>query len=243
MQAILYVCHGSRVAEGRRQAVSFVEQCQESVDAPIQEICFLELADPTIEQGITACVEKGATHIAVIPILLLTATHAKHDIPEEVDNMKSRYPHVHFQYGAPFGVHRRIVDILVERIQEQGKRIEDDDMILLVGRGSSDPDVKKSFASIEGYVQAKTGVHHIQTCFLAAADPSFEEGLEIAKQSQAKRVFVLPYLLFTGVLMGEMTEAIEALDTHKEFVLCQYLGYHDNLRDVLQDRVKEAINA
>ena len=47
------------------------------IDVPIQEICFLELAAPSMDEGITKCVERGATKIAVVPILLLTAAPCK----------------------------------------------------------------------------------------------------------------------------------------------------------------------
>ncbi|MYL34507.1 sirohydrochlorin chelatase [Pontibacillus yanchengensis] len=243
MQAVLYVCHGSRVAKGRQQAVSFIEQCMETIDEPIQEVCFLELAQPTIEEGVQACIEQGATKVAVIPILLLSANHAKHDIPDELEPIKQAHPSVQFQYGAPFGVHERIVDILLERIHEQGTEPTTDDMILLVGRGSSDEAVKENFREIESYVKQKTNLHKVETCYLAAAHPTFAEGLEQAKASEAKRVFVVPYLLFTGILMQEMTEAIEELSSPQPFILCNYLGYHPNLREVLRDRVYEAIGA
>lgn len=88
MQAILYVAHGSRVKAGVEQAKIFLKSVQQEIEIPIQEICFLELATPTIADGIASCINRGATAIAIVPILLLAAQHAKHDIPSEIDKAK-----------------------------------------------------------------------------------------------------------------------------------------------------------
>lgn len=91
MQAILYIGHGSRVKAGNEELMAFVEKAKaKHPNINIQECCFLELAEPTIQDGVEACINKGATKIAVVPVLLLTAAHAKVDIPEAIDEMKKR---------------------------------------------------------------------------------------------------------------------------------------------------------
>src|SRR5690625_7298954 len=89
---------------------------------PIQGICFLELAAPNISEGSAACVARGASKVAVVPILLLTAHHAKRDIPLEIEAGKIRYPHVVFTYGETFGVHTKIVDSLFDRLLRSEER-------------------------------------------------------------------------------------------------------------------------
>ncbi len=58
MKAVLYVCHGSRVKEGREQAIEFVNKCKHELSYPVQETCFLELSEPDIFEGITKCVKR-----------------------------------------------------------------------------------------------------------------------------------------------------------------------------------------
>src|SRR5690625_6901011 len=96
MQAVLYVGHGSRIKAGVEEATQFIERCKSLIDVPIQEICFLELAKPNIAAGIAMCVASGATHITVVPILLLTANHAKEDIPLEIETGMKKYADVSF---------------------------------------------------------------------------------------------------------------------------------------------------
>jgi sirohydrochlorin ferrochelatase len=243
MQAILYICHGSRIAKACQEAVAFVERCKTNIDIPIQEICFIELAEPDIAKGIDTCVNKGATSIAVIPVLLLAAGHVKHDIPEEIAKAKQRYPHIDMVMGEPFGVHEKMVQILVERIAEQSVPLDDDAMVLLVGRGSSDPDIKTDLQKIARLFQEKIHLSRVEICFLAAAHPGLEEGLHRALYSEYKKIFVVPYLLFTGVLMEKLKKKLKILSTSdKQFILCNYLGYHPLLQEVLYERVNELVS-
>ncbi len=241
MQAILYIGHGSRIEEARNQAARFMEQSMEHESAQIQEISFLELAHPTIEEGFQRCIERGATRIAVVPVLLLTAGHAKTDIPLELERLQKRWRGVHITYGRPFGVHSGIIDVLNERIHEQRQPV-DDAMVLLVGRGSSDPDVKRDLREIADLLQDRFPFKRVDTSFLAATEPSFEEGLKLAGQSGHRQVFVVPYLLFTGILMKSMEKTIRNLTpVDQEFILCKYLGYHPNLQKVVYERTLETL--
>ena len=241
MEAVLYICHGSRVKEGRNQALDFVNKCKEDLSYPIQETCFLELSEPTIFQGITACVKKGATEIVVIPVLLLAATHVKKDIPNEVKRVSRVFPWITFHIGRPFGIHDNLISVIEERVLETGVALRRDASALLVGRGSSDPDTLSDFDQITNRILEKMPFQNVSVCYLAAANPTFDEGIKQAQKGTNSQVFVIPYLLFTGILMKEMENKIGRLEKGgPDFYLCHYLGYHDLLKDVLKERVAEA---
>ncbi|WP_338754495.1 sirohydrochlorin chelatase [Bacillus sp. FJAT-52991] len=240
MKAVLYVCHGSRVKKGREEALAFIEQSKPFMDVPIQEACFLELAEPTIEQGFARCVEQGATEIIVFPFLLLAAGHAKKDIPLELTRVHSRFPHIHVHYAEPLGVHEAIVDILIERMKEQQIPIQSDATILIVGRGSSDPQTKADFTRIVQLFRHKTKLNDVNICFLAAATPKFPKELKRLAHKRRSQLWVLPYLLFTGILMKSMEKEIQSLPTAEHIYLCKYLGYHPLLRDIMAVRIQEA---
>lgn len=238
MQAVLYVCHGSRVKEAGRQAKLFIKQCMKAVNVSLQEICFLELEHPSIAEGFARCIERGATKIAVVPVLLLTAIHAKHDIPNELKALQNRYPQVSISYGRPIGVHEQIPTILLDRIGKE--RIKRDAIVLLVGRGSSDPDVGRDLQHIASLVENTYPFQKVDVCYLTAAKPSFQEGLERVLSNQHNQVFIVPYLLFTGKLMMRIEQTIQQL-RRRNIVLCSILGYHPRLVDVLRQRTEEAI--
>ena len=64
MQGVLYVSHGSRVPEATQEAIEFITDVQQQVDISLQTICFLELAEPTIAEG----VETAAYYNASSPV-------------------------------------------------------------------------------------------------------------------------------------------------------------------------------
>ncbi|WP_342503502.1 sirohydrochlorin chelatase [Lysinibacillus sp. FSL L8-0126] len=239
MQAILYIAHGSRVKAGVEQAVTFLQRVQQEVHVSIQEICFLELATPTIAEGIESCIRKGATAIAVMPILLLAAQHAKQDIPKEVAKAQKQYPSVKFTYGEPLGIHERLIDSLQARIIEK-QQPKFDASVLLIGRGSSDSAVKRDLAKIAAKLRTKYHYKVVDTCFLYGMGPTFEDWLQQEKGKQ-RQVFIVPYLLFTGILRQSIAKRIQSFDS-QDIVLCESLGYDDNVKKVLVERIDELLH-
>ncbi|RUL56537.1 sirohydrochlorin chelatase [Lysinibacillus antri] len=242
MQAVLYVAHGSRVKAGLEEAIEFIKTVKPMIDLPIQEICFLELAEPSILQGVTACVEKGATNIAVIPILLLSANHAKQDIPLEIEKAKTNYPFVSFSIGSPLGIHEKLIDSLHKRVVEADSTIQSEDVeVLLIGRGSSDNSVQHDLQQIADNLKIQYHYANVNICFLYGNGPSFDEVLQqLTVNKSNKQIFMIPYILFTGLLKLGIQKKIVQQGIEK-VVLCNCLGYDENVRDVLIERIKETI--
>lgn len=239
---MLYVCHGSRVKEARDESVSFITNCQEQIEADIHQICFLELVSPSIEEGFSSCVKQGATHIAVVPLLLLTAVHAKKDIPLEIEKASQRYPAVQITYGKPLGVHKKLAESVLERVYEQQMKNPASSMIVLIGRGSLDPAVVKDLNAIATLVKNLSGIDDVRTCYLVAAKPSFEDMMAEVTQLKMKKVYLVPYLLFTGILMKKIeTKVGYARQQNKNIRLCRSLGYDSRVEAVFKERANAAI--
>ncbi|WP_223555797.1 MULTISPECIES: sirohydrochlorin chelatase [Lysinibacillus] len=238
MQAILYIAHGSRVKAGVEQAVNFLKSVQQEIELPIQEICFLELTAPTIAEGIDNCIKRGATAIAVMPILLLAAQHAKHDIPSEIDQAKKQHPQVRFTYGEPLGVHELLIDTLQTRVLE-ARLPTNNASVLLIGRGSSDPAVKSDLAKIATRLRDKYAYGVVDTCFLYGKGPTFEDWLQQEKNG-SNQVFIVPYLLFTGILRQSIARRLQAYENN-HIILCESLGYDDNVKKVLVERIYQLL--
>ncbi|WP_301109716.1 sirohydrochlorin chelatase [Sporosarcina sp.] len=240
MRAILYICHGSRVKSGQQAALAFFEKTMKTGTAAIQEACFLELAEPSIAKGVANCIERGATEIVALPFLLLRAGHANLDIPAELQHVMTKYPTIPLYYGDPIGVDERMVDVLIERLQEQEEAIPCDAEILLVGRGSSDPATKQDFTAIKRIFQEKTGLQQVRVGYLAACGPSFEEELERILDNRPAELYILPYLLFTGILLKTIERTLKNLDTTTAVHLCNELGYDPAIHAILIERANEA---
>ncbi|MEZ0117788.1 UNVERIFIED_ORG: sirohydrochlorin ferrochelatase [Heyndrickxia coagulans] len=240
-QGVLYVSHGSRVPETAREATATIRQAMAQVDADLQEICYLEIAEPDIAAGIDALVRGGAGRIAVVPVLLLSAGHYYEDIPRAIREAKQRYPHIVFTYGRPLGVGDRIIGILAENILETG--MPPGAWILLVGRGSRNPETLCDFAKIAAGLRAQLGKEQIKTAYLAVLEPRFDDALKELTVT-GRPVVVAPYLWFTGVLVRSLEKKVGMLQREGyDIRLARYLGCHPDMADALAARAKEALGA
>ncbi|WP_201715002.1 sirohydrochlorin chelatase [Rossellomorea arthrocnemi] len=237
-RAVLYVCHGSRVVKAREEAIAFIKRCQDKVDADIQEISFLELASPSIQEGFGTCVEKGATHVSVVPLLLLTAVHAKKDIPVEISKCRDAYPHIKVNYGRPIGVHDNMAESVIKKIEE-AVPMNSSTAAVLIGRGSTDPDVLRDLDAIADLIYRRTQLSEVKTCYLTGASPSFTETLEYLTHTE-KNVIFIPYLLFTGLLMKGIKKEIRRTKNDHIF-LGNYLGYDPLVEVAFLERVNESL--
>ncbi|MFK2824104.1 sirohydrochlorin chelatase [Bacillus sp. B190/17] len=248
MKAILFVGHGSRDPEGNEQIRQFIDKLTPELETNIiYETCFLEFEQPNIAKGIDTCVAKGATSVALIPLMLLPAGHSKIHIPHEIDEAKQKYPHVAFTYGKPIGIHYEAVEICKSRILETGECKEDEEegpAVILLGRGGSDPDANSDLFKITRLLWEKLRVPIIETAFIGVTSPSLEEAVEKTVRLGAKKVIILPYFLFTGVLikrLEKMTVQFQAAYPGISFSLAEYFGFHPKLKTVIKDRVEEAL--
>lgn len=248
MKSVLFVGHGSRLDAGNKEVRIFVDKMIPTMDDSLLiETCFLEFASPNISQGIDNCVKRGATEVNVIPIILLHAGHSKLHIPAEIEDGKTKYPDVQFTYGQTIGVHQEVLSILTDRLEEVGldtSAEHADTAILLIGRGGSDADANSDFYKISRLLWEKLNVKWVESAFMGVTAPLVDEGIERCMKLGAKKVVMLPYFLFTGILMermGKMVSNYQERYPEHEFVLAKYFGYHTKLQTILKERVTEAI--
>lgn len=116
--AILLMAHGSRIGEANDAAREIARMVQEMTGYDIVEVSFRELHEPDIQQGIDACVARGAERILLIPYFLFVGAHVRHDLPEELEEGMRRYPGVEMVMGPHLGVHRKLAEVVVERIAQ-----------------------------------------------------------------------------------------------------------------------------
>lgn len=112
-KALLVAAHGSR------KKVSNIEIHQlannillKSQVFDIVEACFLEIAKPSIPDGIKSCIEKNASEILIMPYFLAAGMHVIEDIPGIVDKERLKHKGVIIKSLPYFGSSPVIVDIL-----------------------------------------------------------------------------------------------------------------------------------
>jgi sirohydrochlorin ferrochelatase len=114
--AILLMGHGSRVAEANNALHAIAEMVKAETGCLIVEVSFREQHAPNIQKGIDDCVAQGATRILLYPYFLYAGAHVLEDLPEEIEAAAKRHPGLEMVLGKPLGVHRKLAEIVCERI-------------------------------------------------------------------------------------------------------------------------------
>jgi len=116
MQALLLIAHGSRRAASNDEVRNLAELlAQKTTDEfSIVECAFLELADPSIPGGVSACVEKGADSVTVLPYFLSAGRHVVTDIPEELKKAQDMHPNVEIKTSPYLGSAPGVSEILLD---------------------------------------------------------------------------------------------------------------------------------
>ncbi|MEM9567102.1 MAG: sirohydrochlorin chelatase [Cyanobacteria bacterium P01_E01_bin.34] len=244
---VLLIGHGSRDSDGRQAlldlAAAFVEVDRRRPVIP----CFLELTEPTIADGVAECDRLGYTDVVALPVLLFGARHNKFDITNELDALHRHYPHITFHYGAPLGITHSLLSELKQSLAaaEQALSPVDkaDTSLLFVGRGSSDPDANSEACKLARLVWEGSGYQSVDVCFIGITHPRLEVGFDRTLMMNPKRILVLPYFLFTGVLVKKIQAAAaarNAAQAETEIVCLSELGISPAVLQSLYEREREA---
>ncbi|HEY1860044.1 MAG TPA: CbiX/SirB N-terminal domain-containing protein [Gemmataceae bacterium] len=114
-RALQLIAHGSRQPEANADLIYFADEFRRRGDYDIVIASFLELADPSIEQGSVLCVEQGAERVVLLPFFLSAGVHVRRDLTEARERLAARFPHVDFRLAEPLGRHPLLLKVVEER--------------------------------------------------------------------------------------------------------------------------------
>ena len=116
MKAILIVSHGSRSPKTKEEILLLVSALGQRFKGVMIHYAFLEIESPSIQEGISQCVSKGARVIIIALNFLNAGRHVDVDIPEIIQEAKKEFSHVDIKISKPIGQHQQIPDLFVELI-------------------------------------------------------------------------------------------------------------------------------
>ena len=242
------VCgHGSRdagaVAEFEKLAVAI----RDRADGTPVEYGFLEFATPIIRDGLGNLVGQGVNDILAVPGMLFAAGHAKNDIPSVLNTWSAGQDGIDIRYGRELAIDLKMLKAAGDRIDEAldaaGRDVPvDETLLVVVGRGASDPDANSNVAKVMRMLWEGFGFGWGETAYSGVTFPLVEPGLEHATKLGYRRIVVFPYFLFTGVLVRRIydyTDAVAARYPDIEFVKAPYLNDHPMVIETFMDRIEE----
>jgi sirohydrochlorin ferrochelatase len=243
--SLLLVGHGSRSTAGVDAYWQFAEVLRN--EAPSLDVgCgFIELAEPDLDTAIEKLVAGGATSVVAVPLVLLGAGHMKNDGPAALARGRQHHPDVEFTYGRDLGIHPAVLEVAEDRIRAATAGWSaDDTAVVVVSRGSSDPDANADLYKVARLLWDSRGLGMVEPAFVSLAPPSVPQAMERCRRLGARQIAVVPYFLFTGVLVDRIrAQALEWAGAHADVdvQVGDELGPDPRLARLVLDRYAEAV--
>ena len=211
---VLLVGHGTRSEVGRAQCEALAADVASRLNPRIYlpELAYLELASPTIEDGIRRLKERQIDRLIVVPLLLFAAGHAKDDIPAavRVALAAAGIPSLPTLQSEPFGTQKPVLELAAQRYCEAAESLipATETCLLLIGRGSRDEAATAEMRKLGSLLQQRLGIGRLEVGFLAMAQPTSQSVIQAASQSSYHQIVVQPHLLFHGDLMERLKHEV-----------------------------------
>jgi sirohydrochlorin cobaltochelatase len=239
--AVLLCGHGSRDPE----AIAEFEIAAAALRSRLQHdfaTGYLEFARPTLQEGLGQLMARGARHILAVPGMLFAASHVKNDLPWEMNSFMAEHPGIEVRLGRDLAIDAKLLTAAAERIAAAVPDNRDDTVLVVVGRGTNDPDANSNIAKITRMLWEGMGFGWAETAFSGVAHPRVDAALDRAARLGFRRIVVFPYFLFTGVLVKRIygqTDTVAVRFPEIEFVKALYLRDHPEVIDAFAERVAE----
>ena len=244
-ETILLVGHGSREKSGNDEIVAFAEQWRQRQPAWRIEVCFIELSEITLSEGLRAAA-AGATRVLVVPLILNAAGHVKMDIPQAIDGARLKFPLVQFLYAPNLTACDPMLEILKRRLKGAMQALDMPDPtttgVVILGRGSSDRQANGDMAKMARWLMEETDHELVDLAFTGITYPRLEKVVQRQSLLGMTQVVVLPYYLFSGTLVERIARQVKNLKTQYptiRFTSTAYFGFEREIFELLEERVND----
>jgi len=239
---VLICGHGSRDEEAVREFELLAKALRPRFPDYDFATGYLEFATPTIRDGLAALTARGAKRIYAVPGMLFAASHVKNDLPWEMNSFIADNPGVDVRLGRDLGIEVKLINAAAERIAAAAPGDRSDSLLVVVGRGTNDPDANSNISKIARMLWEGLGFGWAEVAYSGVAHPRVDAALDRAAKLGFRRVVVFPYFLFTGILVKRIyaqTDEAAARYPEIEFAKAGYLRDHPLLLDAFVERVGE----
>lgn len=241
--------HGSRDVEATTEFDQLAGHLRRRLPDYAVESGYLEFARPIIKEGLDKLKDQGVGRILAVPGMLFAAGHVKNDLPWEINSFAAANPGLTVEFGRELAVDPKLLAASAARIEEAEQAAQPgvarkDTLLLVVGRGTNDPDANSNIAKVARMLWEGMGFGWAEVAFSGVAYPLVDEALGRVVKLGYKRVIVFPYFLFTGILVKRIydwTDQAAAAHPGVDFVKAPYLNDHPLVIDSFVERVEEIL--
>ncbi|PQJ72730.1 sirohydrochlorin chelatase [Polaribacter butkevichii] len=247
-KGILLCGHGSRTKSGTEAFKELVSQLQARYTEYEVDYGFLEFNHPVYEASIERMYQKGIREIYALPIILFAGSHAKNDIPYEMNTIQSYYSDLTIKMGKHLGVNSFLLELAQKRVLEEESKhsVMDrkDVCLMVVGRGTTDTDANSDVHKLACMLGEGMGFGFTTVAYSGTAYPSVTKSLELTSKMEFKRTIAIPFFFFTGILLERIYKQIRDFSETSplEHVYTQAFGSDELILKAFDERLEEAIN-
>ncbi len=202
----MLVSHGSRSPRPAEEKAALTAKLQMLYPHVTVRAAYLELAEPSVMQGLLEFEQEGVKELLVLPLMLFPATHVSEDIPDILQNYRMAGGSMKVHYGTEIGASDRIISAAAEAIRQTdgvtGR------LVLLV-KGSSNPVVAKRGKEVLERLQEMLQITQGRLCFTGNKRPSLAATLIEAAADDVEDISVCPFFLFSGRLLDRAENSVE----------------------------------
>jgi sirohydrochlorin cobaltochelatase len=198
--ALLLIAHGTRDPSGATEMAELVGHLRERVAAPVAAAWLEDFAEPDAVTAAGQLVDAGGRAIVTVPFLVLGAGHAKTDVPGSVAQMRIRYPDVPVTHGRVLGLHPTLFDLACARIDAVSDGGRADEVLVVTGAGSSDPDANGDLAKAARLLAELSGHRWVEIAYAGVTWPRADALFARLRRAGARRVVRFSWSLLAGLL-------------------------------------------
>ncbi|MGE0211242.1 MAG: sirohydrochlorin chelatase [Parvibaculaceae bacterium] len=240
--------HGSRDEGAVKEFAALAEHVRTRLPGKAVEYGYLEFARPVISDGLDRLREKGMSRVLAVPGMLFAAGHAKNDIPSVLNTYAARNG-LRIDYGKDLGIDPKMLRAAADRVAEAidsapGDISRHETLLMVVGRGASDPDANSNVAKVTRMLWEGFGFGWAETAYSGVTFPLVPPALEHGARLNYRRIVVFPYFLFTGILVQRIYDAVDEAARRFpgiQFLKASYLNDHPLVVDTVMERLEQIV--
>ncbi|GII79025.1 cobalamin biosynthesis protein CbiX [Sphaerisporangium rufum] len=262
---LLLIGHGAHDDTGTAEFGRFVHRLRCRLDQVVADVSggFVARGRPTVAASVGSLVARGHHRLVAVALTLCDGE----DVVASLAGEERAHPALTCVDGGDLAAAPRVLALMAERLADALAEMPRlaavpaagdpadpprepvgpaETAVVLVGHGSADPAANAEVHRVSRvfWETHAPGLLTVETAYVAGAPPSVAQGIERCRRLGARRVVVLPYLLFAGgVLERIWAEALAYAAGHTELdVRCaDVVGDCEGLADLVIERYEKTL--
>lgn len=118
MKGLLFLAHGSKVAETHETLQQYIAALSSRLNYEHVKGAYLQMMDPNLHEAIEELASKGVEAIDIFPFFLFNGNHMLMDIPVEIEAAQNNHPGLQIRFMDCIGYDEALVELIVNRLQQ-----------------------------------------------------------------------------------------------------------------------------